>query len=1084
MAKGRKAQTALPDFIELSDDRKKVRCSICKALRGQNNVWIQKESLSSHLKSDVHARSVHAKQDRDSIHSAVEQSLREESAIEERMDFATLSSTIEPAATTKAPVSKPSAEEQEMWDDGAFSNDIFSAGIDHTAAAVEERKRLEKEAADFDLWRGADFLPEEDPNDGELLLDELEQEDILTELLRNAHVNIPEGADILDKEAQDRASQPKTSEAWSPYASKTMFLLDTLDNLPRMRLSNSLMNAFLWVLREAGARDVPSLYRLRQVQTSLRKSSGVPTVQHKSPKGNIYSMNDPRTLVAMDWANPLKWRKDVDRHTLSPMYDAGDRHYYIDELARLKNGNFIIPVRWLEDNEGNVFADAYAVTFNDQFVANVVDSDVILVKSSDLQDNILDLTDWGLLPTWDRQSIESGYPAHMPNPDRALAEGDPLYTSWIDVFGDDVSGNRSKSWNKHWNTYISHRNLPRKLLQQEFHVHFISTSPVASISEQFHGIKQVIEAMHKKPVKVRHGTSGMQVRFKIYANSGPGDNPAQSEACGHIGGNGNHPCRKCFVGGTQQDKETDIGFHSLFEAGVARSAEGILLDVKSQVELACLGIAQNVQNQQTKNGIKDAYTQFWIDDLIARARILRKNHPERTALEIQAELLTWFKTIAQVNVFHVYDLVDATRFLLTKAVGELASLLWIPEIRNMEEYLSDIEVAAANVLDLFAMIDPSKMTSKIKLHLLVHLKEDILRFGPLVGVATEVFERFNAVFRFCSIFSNHLAPSRDIALQLAGQETLKHRLTGGWWPTVDGEWERPGPSVRNFIHTHPTLQALVGWTSAEPLVNGSFRLEPLKRGTSQKAESRKYIPWFQTQGAKALNCVSEDADSQWTPCRFAIARSEDKCVVGSWIFAKSPLTPSELITGRIVEILANTTSDRAVVILDVFQVLSTRHQIFGMPMLARRQEETTYVVIPSTGIDFLYNVQHDCPLSKCTASGKRPLMQERIESGLIQTYIEHRPIERFVINTHAFHNAHLLRATLPRSLVAPILLHPNRRAKHFEIAGGLRVTQDAKRKARAAQKKNEAINPADNTGSGPNKRKRLETENLDGAVMV
>jgi len=65
------------------------------------------------------------------------------------------------------------------------------------------------------------------------------------------------------------------------------------------------------------------------------------------------------------------------------------------------------------------------------------------------------------------------------------------------------------------------------------------------------------------------------------------------------------------------------------------------VDVKSQVELACLGIAQNVQNQQTKNGIKDAYTQFWIDDLIARARTLRKNHPERPALDIQAELLAW-----------------------------------------------------------------------------------------------------------------------------------------------------------------------------------------------------------------------------------------------------------------------------------------------------------------------------------------------------------------------------------------------------------------------------------------------------------
>jgi hypothetical protein len=48
------------------------------------------------------------------------------------------------------------------------------------------------------------------------------------------------------------------------------------------------------------------------------------------------------------------------------MYDAGDRHYYIDELARLRDGNFIIPVRWLEDTDKNVYADAYAVTFDDQ----------------------------------------------------------------------------------------------------------------------------------------------------------------------------------------------------------------------------------------------------------------------------------------------------------------------------------------------------------------------------------------------------------------------------------------------------------------------------------------------------------------------------------------------------------------------------------------------------------------------------------------------------------------------------------------------------------------------------------------------
>ena len=43
-----------------------------------------------------------------------------------------------------------------------------------------------------------------------------------------------------------------------------------------------------------------------------------------------------------------------------------------------------------------------------------------------------------------------------------------------------------------------------------------------------------------------------------------------------------------------------------------------------------------------------------------------------------------FKTITEVNVFHIYDLVDTTRFLLTKAVGEITMLLWLPEIQNIE----------------------------------------------------------------------------------------------------------------------------------------------------------------------------------------------------------------------------------------------------------------------------------------------------------------------------------------------------------------------------------------------------------------
>ena len=83
------------------------------------------------------------------------------------------------------------------------------------------------------------------------------------------------------------------------------------------------------------------------------------------------------------------------------------------------------------------------------------------------------------------------------------------------------------------------------------------------------------------------------------------------------------------------------GLTRIFQSAPPRSSENILRVIKNQVELACLGVAQNVQIEQTKTGIKDAYTQYWIDDLIDRARKLRKDCPERTVTEIQNELLIW-----------------------------------------------------------------------------------------------------------------------------------------------------------------------------------------------------------------------------------------------------------------------------------------------------------------------------------------------------------------------------------------------------------------------------------------------------------
>jgi len=109
-------------------------------------------------------------------------------------------------------------------------------------------------------------------------------------------------------------------------------------------------------------------------------------------------------------------------------------------------------------------------------------------------------------------------------------------------------------------------------------------------------------------------------------------------------------------------------------------------------------------------------------------------------------------------------------------------------------------------------------------------------------------------------------------------------------------------------------------------------------------------------------------------------------------------------------------------------------------------------------------------------------MQERVESGLVEAYIEHQQIDRFIINTHAFHNAHLLRATLPRSLIAPSPLFPDRQSNHFKLAQRLRTTQESKRaaaKVRAANKKLVATNDTE----GMKKRKRLNEEETGEFVV-
>ena len=72
-----------------------------------------------------------------------------------------------------------------------------------------------------------------------------------------------------------------------------------------------------------------------------------------------------------------------------------------------------------------------------------------------------------------------------------------------------------------------------------------------------------------------------------------------------------------------------------------RTKEEILTCLENQVSLACRGVAQPIKALQTATGIKDAYTQHWIEELLSRARAMREQDRTRPIESIHAELMQW-----------------------------------------------------------------------------------------------------------------------------------------------------------------------------------------------------------------------------------------------------------------------------------------------------------------------------------------------------------------------------------------------------------------------------------------------------------
>ncbi|GJJ13648.1 hypothetical protein Clacol_007904 [Clathrus columnatus] len=152
----------------------------------------------------------------------------------------------------------------------------------------------------------------------------------------------------------------------------------------------------------------------------------------------------------------------------------------------------------------------------------------------------------------------------MSNPKRIAAGGHPYYHVFTILFIDDVSGNVSKQWNKHYVCYLSNACLPHEQLDKEFNIWFVGSSPHINALELAQGIQESFNKT-KTGIIAYDALEKTECMFVVLPYLNVADNPMHAEMCSQSGLTSNKFCQTCNVGGGRDEKCSDDGYLKLFQ---------------------------------------------------------------------------------------------------------------------------------------------------------------------------------------------------------------------------------------------------------------------------------------------------------------------------------------------------------------------------------------------------------------------------------------------------------------------------------------------------------------------------------------
>ncbi|KAA1090856.1 hypothetical protein PGT21_015761 [Puccinia graminis f. sp. tritici] len=173
-----------------------------------------------------------------------------------------------------------------------------------------------------------------------------------------------------------------------------------------------------------------------------------------------------------------------------------------------------------------------------------------------------------------------------------------------------------------------------------------------------------------------------------------------------------------------------------------------------------------------------------------------------------------FRVVLQAAPFVLFEYMDDKERTLWMALCHLAPLIFQTHIEDMAIFQEQLVYHVRNFLYLLAK-GTAQWVNKPKIHMLLHLMDSIIRFGPASLFATEKFEGYNSTLRNASVHSNRQSPGQDIAVTFANYLVLRHILSGGFFfDKKSGRYCAAGSCVTDFFLQSITIQKSMGLNTA------------------------------------------------------------------------------------------------------------------------------------------------------------------------------------------------------------------------------------------------------------------------------